>query len=1096
MPDWLPPDAAARARIASDLATSLLVEAGAGSGKTTAMVGRMVALVRTGAGTVDQVAAVTFTRKAAGELRERFQEALERAFRESADAGGDERERLARGLHDLDRAFIGTIHAFSGRLLRERPFDAGVPPGFREVTGADEERVFAEGWSRFLEHLGARRSRLSGALEGVGLRAPQLRGLFREVAGQHDVRFAAPAAARPDGARVAAVRAELDALLSASLALLPAEAPAAGWDDLQSKLLSLRFSRRIPGWDDSPGFYDALAIAVLGKNDVVQNRWGDDKAAKQAAKALSEQWTAFAAQGSPAHGLLMEWLAHRYPSALRFARAAAAFCARERRRSGSLTFDDLLALTARLLRRGESARRELADRWRFLLVDEFQDTDPLQAEVLFLLAGADPGQSDWRRATPRPGALFVVGDPKQSIYRFRRADISVYNAVKARFVGFGGVLELTASFRSGPALEALVNGVFGGLFPAVEDGRQAGFAPLRVRPGPRQGEGIGWYGLEPAAGGGRFSGRRISAPDAEALASWVAARIAAGERKAGDVMVLTRTRQQLAEYARALESRGVPVQLSGAGVGAEEELRELVLLLRALGDPGDAVLTVAVLEGMFFGLSHDHLFAHAAAGGTLSFLSDQPPGPGADALGAMREMGRMARALPADTAVPAIVERLGIVPLAAAGELGGPRAGALLFALDALRTASLNGASSLSEAVEVLEAALDADADAPLMPGEGHAVRVMNLHRAKGLEGRVVILAYPAAGPDHPPVRHVERGADGVARGHLLVRDSSRRGAADVLARPLRWEEHALAETACVEAEEVRLLYVAATRAMDELVVARCHKTAQTSAWNAFHAALDDPALAAELPVAVTEPLPRTVMEDDGPSILARASGLADRRREMARPGYRTEAVTGLVRRAAPEPRPRDAAESPRADARSPGRGPEWGTAVHRALEAAARGAEGDALRTLCRGALVDAERPVDEHGEPAELAELLSLVAAVHASDVWARAAAADLRLVEVPFALHLTPAEARELGVAPGGGEGDDCNLLVEGVIDLAFRESGTWTIVDYKTGAGDGTASDGALTEQYQRQVDLYGACWGRITGDAGTPTVIMLSGRASR
>ncbi|MDB4950137.1 MAG: hypothetical protein JWM27_2786, partial [Gemmatimonadetes bacterium] len=898
MAEWIPPDAAARDRIARDLATSLLVEAGAGSGKTTAMVGRMVAIVRTGAGTVDQLAAVTFTRKAAGELRERFQEALERAFRESADAEPDERRRLAHGLHDLDRAFIGTIHAFCGSLLRERPFDARVPPGFREVTGADEERVLTEGWSRFLEHLDARRSRLPAALERVGLRPSQLRGLFRTVAGQQDVRFAAPAAPRPHADRTAAVRAELEALLDASLALLPADAPAAGWDPLQSKLLTLRFSRRIPGWGDALGFFGALATAVLRKSEVVQNRWGGDKAAKQAAKGICERWVDFAADGSPAHALLVAWLAHRYPPALRFARAAAAFCARERRRSGNLTFDDLLALTAGLLRRSAEARRELGERRRFLLVDELQDTDPMQAEVLFLLAACDPSEDDWRRAEPRPGALFVVGDPKQSIYRFRRADISVYDAVKARFRRFGAVLELTANFRSGRAVEALVNGVFAGLLPAAEDARQAAFAPLRVRPGDREGERIAWYSVDPAEGGGKYSGRRIAVPDAALLASWIAARVAAGERRAGDFMVLTRTKPQLAEYARALEARGIPVQLSGAGVGAEQEIRELILLLRALCDPGDAVLTVAVLEGLFFGLSHDDLFAHTAAGGTFSLAHDQPAhGPATDALRVMRELGRTARALPADAAVPAIVDRLGIVPHAAAGELGGPRAGALLFALDALRTASLEGASSLTEAVDVLEAALHADADAPLVPGEGDAVRVMNLHRAKGLEARVVVLAYPAAGPDHPPAHVVKRGADGIARGHVLVTDASRRGIADVRARPAAWDELAATESEWVAAEEVRLLYVAATRAMDELVVARCAKTEAASAWNAFHAALDDPALASELSIAVTEPPPRPVLADDGASILARAAALADRRRDLARPGYRVESITSVVRR-------------------------------------------------------------------------------------------------------------------------------------------------------------------------------------------------------
>ena len=146
------PDAAARARIREDLDTNLLVEAGAGAGKTTAMVGRMVALVRSGRAEVQQIAAVTFTRKAAAELRERFQTALEKALHAAVDPDDSEvRARLDRALRDIDRAFLGTIHAFCARLLRERPLEAGLDPGFRETLGSEEKRQQRQFWLTHLE---------------------------------------------------------------------------------------------------------------------------------------------------------------------------------------------------------------------------------------------------------------------------------------------------------------------------------------------------------------------------------------------------------------------------------------------------------------------------------------------------------------------------------------------------------------------------------------------------------------------------------------------------------------------------------------------------------------------------------------------------------------------------------------------------------------------------------------------------------------------------------------------------------------------------------------------------------------------------------
>jgi len=214
MRDWTPPDQANRDRIATDLETNLLVEAGAGSGKTTAMVGRMAELIRTGRAEVDEIAAVTFTRKAAAELRERFQEHLEKKYREALNQGdGEERERYSRALASLDRCFIGTIHSFCARLLRERPLEAGVAPNFEEVSGPDEVRLRTESWTRFLDRLAGRDSRLLKRLAAVGLRPAQLRGAFEELSNNPDVRFPAEPVPRPGPAEIAPVREALEALL-------------------------------------------------------------------------------------------------------------------------------------------------------------------------------------------------------------------------------------------------------------------------------------------------------------------------------------------------------------------------------------------------------------------------------------------------------------------------------------------------------------------------------------------------------------------------------------------------------------------------------------------------------------------------------------------------------------------------------------------------------------------------------------------------------------------------------------------------------------------------------------------------------------------
>jgi ATP-dependent helicase/nuclease subunit A len=1141
MRDWTPPDQANRDRIATDLETNLLVEAGAGSGKTTAMVGRMAELIRTGRAEVDEIAAVTFTRKAAAELRERFQEHLEKKYREALNQGdGEERERYSRALASLDRCFIGTIHSFCARLLRERPLEAGVAPNFEEVSGPDEVRLRTESWTRFLDRLAGRDSRLLKRLAAVGLRPAQLRGAFEELSNNPDVRFPAEPVPRPGPAEIAPVREALEALLADSLRLLPDQEPESGWDDLQRKVRRLDFTRRFPGWRRTVDFFDALNLAVTGSSKVTQYKWGD-KEVRAAAKALGERWEAFTAEGGAARNLLNRWLAHRYRIALRFARAAAGHYAAERRRLGRLNFHDLLLRAAALLREHPDARRDLGRRFRWLLVDEFQDTDPVQAEVLFLLA-SDDEDARWTHVTPRPGALFVVGDPKQSIYRFRRADITVYNQVKARFAEFGAVLTLTANFRSRTPIETLVNRVFDGPFPAQATEHQAAFAPLAVKPGRAEQEGVFWYRIEPAQGKGGYTGARVSGPDGEALASWIRERIDRGERRPGDFMILTWTKSELSTYARALEARNIPVQVSGAGIGVEEELAELVLLLRALADPGDPVLTLAVLHGLFFGLSFEGLYAHAAAGGRFAFLggaakgiggggaadggtgevaAGAPGGPVNAALGVLREFWEWTRALPADVAVGRIVERLGVLPYAAAGELGATRAGALVYALDALRVAGLDGATSLPDAIEVLEQALEQEVDVSLAPGAEDVVRLMNLHKAKGLEAPVVVLAYPAASTEHAPGRRITRDAEGNAVGYVPIRDVTRRHG-DVVARPLDWEAHAAAESLFLAAERERLLYVAATRAAEELVIARCDKTEDTSCWRMFHEALEDPAVATELVLAATPRPERETLDEPAAAILGRIEALRERRDRLACPTYRIAAVTarakhgsvfgdagglegggeagGLIERAdrseAVTDAAREAAHGARVEsmdgvnrgANGAGRGADWGTAVHLAIEAAAQGVTGETLRAVCRAALIENERPVDARGEPTELEELVALVERLGRSAVWGRAQRADRRLVEAPFCIAFDPRDAETLGLAEErAGERTE---VVEGVVDLAFREGdGAWVICDFKTDGASGHREERLAL--YRRQVDLYAACWERLTGEPVKERVLFFT-----
>lgn len=1087
------PDRNARERIRNDLETNLLVEAGAGSGKTTALVDRMVSLIVSGAATAREIAAVTFTRKAAAELRERFQGALESALREGPAPEVNERLRYA--LEEIDQAFLGTIHAFCAHLLRERPIEAGLDPGFEEMLEAENDRLRNQYWGTFVERMVSDQDPLLDELDRIGVKVHQLERAYHHIAENLDVTFPVDEEDPPSAAELEALRREFDDLLDRARELLPPQEPQGGWDGLQLRTRALLFQRRVTGWAKPADLVDAVLDVCSRKAwSVTQYKWDPAGGRSPAAKALAGDFSAFVAEDGPAWRFLNRWFAHRYPTVVRVARRAAEGFADHRLTTGRLSFQDLLILTARLLRRSPSARRDLGQRYRRLLVDEFQDTDPIQAEVVFLLASEPESEGDtaavWWDCEPRPGALFVVGDPKQSIYRFRRADIGIYNQVKARFREFGDVLSLKANFRSTLDIASIVNDVFGGggLFPPEGTAYQAPFAPLLPQRDPVEHQGVYTYMLTASRQDD------LIRDDARRLAAWIRGRVEREERVPGDFMILTRTKQGLDVYARELEDHGLAVDVAGAGVGYRDALEELMAVLRALLDPENETRVVRVLMGLFFGLDLDTLTRHREDGRWFSFLGlrKDPSSPVERALMRLRGWWEASRRQPADVLINRLVTELGLFPHAAAGELGSLRTGALVYALDAVRAQAMAGDTSLLGALEALEGALEwEDAEAPLEPGRADAVRVMNVHKAKGLEAPVVILARPAGGVGRGRSLKVERdpahGALGWLAIHEQVGEGFRRRVIPVAA-PLSWQEKQADEQAHEEAEEVRLLYVAATRARDELVIARRDGGRGESPWARFEGWLDARGQALEM--TPDDPPAAERLGVEAEVIRRQGREAAAARAARATPTYLFQSVTELTKGdtspahdAPPAPPVVDQGIS--APLPAPGRPPaprgyEWGSVVHQALALAARGLEADALEQVCRAVLAQEERPLAPDGSPKELDELLQLVARVRSSELWTRAMAAAECYPELSF-------------VAPAPGPGGPAPEMIEGVIDLVFREGDGWVIADYKTDVGD----DPDFPERaraYGRQVELYGACWSALTGEPVVERVLLYTAQS--
>ncbi len=1026
-------DQAARDRIAGELDTNLLVEAGAGSGKTTSLVGRLCALVEQGI-PVEQVAAVTFTRKAAAELRERFQLELERRIRSATAPTA--RTLLETALRDVDRAFLGTIHAFAARLLREQALEAGVDPTFEELDEAamrlDQER-FWQGW---LEQCRVEGHRGLAELRGLGIDPRDLLDGFIVVGGNPDVAWPTPETEAPDAARALA---RLRKLLKESWILMPAEEPPDGWDKLQGLVRELHFVEQTRDLARLPDAMHALGLITSSRCAVVQKRWTDDKEAKQEVKRLAEAWQDFLA--TTVTPLREAWREHRYAPVMRFITEAAKAFQRERRRTGRLGFEDLLMGVATLLRERHEVRKVLGERYRRLLVDEFQDTDPLQAEICFLLA-SDPAEgNDWRRVRPRPGGLFVVGDPKQSIYRFRRADLRTYEAVRQRFGEIGEVLHLTRNFRSVTPIADLVNSHFAEVFPAGSGAIQAPFASMETDRAPAHDDGVHRYPVTVAQG--RWTRDAIIRADADGLAAWIAERVEAGHNRPGDFLVLTQRKAELAAYATALGGHNIPVTTTGAELRQEHELTELVLLLRLLADPANPILLVAVLEGLFVGLTPEALYAAPRAGVALNLTIPTAPGddPVVIALSRLRSWWLASRRLPPDQLLDRLLDETGLLAWAASQPLGEERAGALLHLVESVRR-SERGMTDLRGTIEVLEEALAVEEGAPVLrPGRSDAVRVMNLHKAKGLEAEVVVLAAPVPSVAREPSLHISRGASGDADGWLRVQ-TGEGNSAELLAQPPGWSRLAQFEALLLEAERDRLLYVATTRARRMLVVAQRADGEDGGLWGRLTPALQ--AHARELTMR-PRPMPgRRRLEVAADVLVAHAGAAAAAGAARAAPGYEVRSVTRALRQDREEerhynwPTATDGHRGARAR----------GDAIHRVLEAQGRGRTGKSLERFARAVVADLGLPDEAR------VQVLAAAEGVTALPEW-RA----LQAGQAEYELPVMQAETVD-GVV----------RITEGVIDAVVEKDGIWRILDWKTGRTEGESWEQKLP-QYHAQVARY-------------------------
>jgi ATP-dependent helicase/nuclease subunit A len=841
-------DQIARDRIRSDLDHTLLVEAAAGTGKTTELVRRVMSLLLSGRTTLARLVAVTFTEKAAGEMKLRLRTEIEKARSTSTP---EERRRLVLALEELEEAHIGTIHGFCADLLRQRPVEARVDPLFEAADEEQQGRLFDEAFGRWFQRVlddppeGVRRV-LRHKPRGRDRTGPRelLRKAGLSLVQQRDFK----AAWRRDPFDR---KAAIDSVVAKIAGLGALSAQAEDREDWFAKSVAeiARFASEVQRREEIRGRdYDGLEeeLRDLGR----QKFWGWKGRGKWFAKGLTREDALAERQRVKTEldhvlarsGADLASCLHRDLAPL-----VAAYD-ELKKRAGKLDFLDLLLLAKDLVAGHAEVRRELQARFTHLLVDEFQDTDPLQAEILLLLAADDPDVSDFRVARPIPGKLFVVGDPKQSIYRFRRADVTLYEATKRRLLAEGAELvHLTTSFRSDPSIQAVVNSAFEPRMQGNRDGSQAEYValqPFRERVESRPAV-LALPVPRPYTHYGKIAGYAIdeSLPDAVgAFVDWLIHesgwKVTEQDHpdelvpvEARHVCLLTRRflsggEDLTRDYVRALEARRIPhVLVGGRSFHTREEVVALRNALSAIEWPDDELSVFATLRGPFLALGDDALLAFRHQTGTgsekrrLGSLQPFRPfdpavlteltRPVAEALAILRRLhvGRNTRPI-ADT-VAQLLDATRAHAGVAIWPTGEQALANLLRVIDQARRFEAIGATSFRAFVQWLEQQAERGnaAEAPVVEEGTDGVRIMTVYKAKGLEFPVVILIDPTCAPTfQEPSRYVD-GDTGLWAMPLAG------------CTPVELSDHREDVLRHDAEEAVRLAYVAATRARDLLVV-------------------------------------------------------------------------------------------------------------------------------------------------------------------------------------------------------------------------------------------------------------------------------------
>lgn len=1121
---------------------SIALSAGAGCGKTFVLTQRFLTGLEPGSLTTNlrSMVAITFTDRAAREMRDRIRSACQQRLHDCTENAVDHWLNILRG---LDAARISTIHSFCAALLRSQAVDAGLDPRFSVLEPSLADTVLRnaakktihglleqnnDDASEFVLQFGLERTRdlardlvlqrFQIAFDNFENVTPESIASAWRMRWEHEFIPKLIAEFRNAPRTVHLFELLRDnvpdhpTMMERRAALLQWLEPSTPWPAPLVALQAIQDNARVQGgglakpWS-SPEVY----------NDV-KNTLGD---VREDAKDLAQKLYVNDAD--------LELAAAFSCRALRLARQTAQAYADAKKTQGLLDYDDLLLHARDLLRDRVDVRERVANGIRLLMVDEFQDTDPVQADVVRLLCGDALVQ----------GRLFLVGDAKQSIYRFRRADPGVFDRLRNE-IPSNGRLPLNVNFRSQPAVLNFVNHLFsagmGKQYEALSplDTKQHSPVPaiefLFATFAATESEGSD-DPMSPEAAGGLPDPDRVGAAELRAReADWIARRCAelladATPRirtkdasgnvvlrppKLGDIVILFRALSNVAEYEAALRRYGLDYYLvGGKAFFAQQEVFDVLNLCRYLDDPDDLIGLVGILRSPFFNLSDDSIQAIATAAAAdparapstrrqalhdglqldpPSFLAEDQRQRIAFARKTLAELRANKDRLPMAKLLSLAVERTGYDAALLTEHLGSRKVANLRKLIEMAQEFDRAELFTLKDFVERLQTSVLEETDeefATTLPETGEVIRLMSIHQAKGLEFPIVIVAdIDRKGPPrgrsavlHPDLGALIKLPDAFGQSHENL--------------GLKMYQHIEREA---DAEEtIRLFYVACTRAKDYLILSagidlqsRKHSPWYQLVELRFNTTtglpVTDPLLGSSAgSTAGRENIP-DIRAHQQPPRVARVSKSAEKLVPIPQ-------LKGTLLNGEPTPIPSLAVRIPRDTSQLPPLSVSRLESIdaellgisHVRVERPADSSDTiiDPDQATVLGSLIHAVLERVDFAHPAAWPQLLEECIACSQEPVTEelKAAARTMlsRLMTSSIVSDLAEAASvhREVEFALRWPSGSGAGTMIRGVIDLLYEDrSGGWHVLDYKTNDFSSQAADEQFLAPYELQLGIYG------------------------